>query len=108
MTNEYDEEVKPPTDVRDRPKRRIQVTLDLHADSWDEVARALGDIQHRVYEQEARDPDSSIRCTSGGCGSGYHIEAIVNTAQTAQGYREDLLAYMADPPCGLGKSGHAS
>lgn len=80
--------------MSDAPQRRIQIKLDLGADSWKEVAQSLGEIQHRVYEQEDKAPNDPISCTSGGCGSGWHLEAKVNMEQTAEGYRRDLTAYL--------------
>jgi hypothetical protein len=75
------------------PQRRIQLTLNLSADSWKELEHAWREIEFRFYEhKESLDP---IRCTSGGCSSGWHLEVITDSGQDAEGYRRDLSRYMA-------------
>lgn len=49
------------------PKRRWRLVLDLHADTPEEVRRALGGIAHDLRE-------GSTTVTSGGSDSGYHWE----------------------------------
>ena len=72
------------------PKRRIQLRLDLQADSWSELASALESIQHRCLEQCDRSPDDSLIVTSGGCGSGHHLHVTVDTTKTAATYQAEL------------------
>ena len=74
------------------PTRRHRMTLDLQADSIEELIHAIEEIQHRLIEHKHGRPLTVL--TSGGCGAGYHIEHTVDEAQTAEQYREQLQAYV--------------
>lgn len=78
------------------PERHLVMSLNLQADSWDEMHMALRDIQHRCYEQQDRAPLTGMSIVSGGCGSGHVLEVRVNQQQTAAQYRVDLSTYLSE------------
>lgn len=78
----------------ENPRRRIKITLTLGADSWDEAVRALHGIEHRLAEAQDRE-EPKIAVTSGGYGSGYHLEADEDPTIDHDSYFEAVEAYRA-------------
>lgn len=73
-----------------RPRRRVVVTLDLGADSWDEVASALDQIAFEVAAGKMR----GSAC-SGGPSSGYTWSANEDESVTHETYFEALDKYLS-------------
>jgi hypothetical protein len=63
------------------------LVLDLEADDFAEICRALDEISS-LLEREPRMNGAEI--TSGGYGSGWHLEITHNEGQTPDGYRKQL------------------
>jgi hypothetical protein len=78
----------------DVPHRRLRLKLDLGADSWQEMRVAIKQIEYRLLEQEDNGPNERLVCTSGGCGSGWHLEVEVNVDQSPENYQRQLRAYV--------------
>ena len=65
-----------PPKAEERPRRRIELTLRLGADSWEAAARAVDGVAYRLYEAaDGRLYNGGIQCTSGGTASGWHLKA---------------------------------
>jgi len=80
--------------MADIPKRRLELMIRVGADSWKELFSALNAIEFRLVEH--KESNGIIRCTSGGVGSGWHLEVDTHAEQDAAGYQRDLKQYMAD------------
>lgn len=76
--------------MSDLPRRRIHLTMVIGADSWDQLRQGLDQIAFDFARDRGPEP---ISIASGSPGVGYTIEGTVNEAQTAEGYRSDLLAW---------------
>lgn len=69
------------------PKRRYRLTLDLHADTWDDLADALHNIATQVLIEHHRD------VTSGGYSSGYRLSVIEDPTMSHDAYIAALDAW---------------
>lgn len=72
------------------PKRRFQVTVDMDADSTQEIRRMFQSIAVDFVEQEAQ---IGSRTSVGGDGT-YRINIEENPDQTHEKYHEELNAYL--------------
>lgn len=70
------------------PKRRLHLTVDLHADDWSALSDAFSDLRHAVFI------DGSTNCTSGGSDAGWHVEVTDNPEMTPERYRTALNEWM--------------
>jgi hypothetical protein len=73
------------------PKRRVQLTLNLHADSIDAAAHELLIIATDL----GIDGPPGSRC-SGSVDAGYDLTVTEDESVTAESYREALTAYVAE------------
>ena len=71
-----------------KPKRRVQLTIDLGADSWDIAADTLQSIVDRI---KIEGPITQL--VSGGYDSGYWVTATENPEQTGDKFRLENQEY---------------
>jgi hypothetical protein len=79
------------------PKRRLHLTLDLHADDWSALGDALSDVRHAVMI------DGSMNATSGGSDAGWHVEVADNPEMTHQAYIDALTEWRAEQQAASGR-----
>lgn len=72
------------------PRRRVQIKIDLGADSWEEAARALGQMETDMLRGGLR-----TRGASGGWGCGYHYEASEDESVTHDSYVKAVEEWLA-------------
>jgi hypothetical protein len=73
-----------------KPRRRVEVRMEISGDSWEEINRALHSIRTDLIAE------GSLRnMVSGGCGSGWWISVSENETITHESWRESLDAYLA-------------
>ena len=77
---------------RKPPRRRIEASFRISADSWDELSRALHSIRTDLAVARML-PKSSV---SGGYGSGWIIEASEDETVTHDSWAAELDAWLAN------------
>lgn len=79
--------------MSDKPHRRYQLTLDIGADSYDELLYAIHAFaDHMDMNYPALDHNTNG--ASGGVSTGYSYEVKVDTDMTHERWYEELQAYL--------------
>ena len=76
--------------LNEGPQRRIEIRLNLGADDWPEVVRALENLALAIERGEHRSHGLSA-----GWASSYTIIVHENPTQTGDKYRDEIAAYVA-------------
>ncbi|MEV0357131.1 hypothetical protein AB0H71_13820 [Nocardia sp. NPDC050697] len=76
------------------PLRRCRFDLNLHADSWADVADALLDLANQL-DASPLEGDEPRRTVSGGVSSGYALRVQQDSRITAESYRAERDAWRA-------------
>lgn len=87
--NPKDKSSSAPTGYVDAPRRRVELTIKIGADSWREAAGALADLEHRILAEGA-----ITNLVSGGWSSGYSVTGSEDTKQTGDKYRKENAEYV--------------
>lgn len=74
----------------EKPKRRIQLNIDIGADSID---AAIHDLKQIIFEMTVRGEDN-MNTVSGGYSSGNTVRLIVNPDVDHDSYVEELNKYL--------------
>lgn len=74
------------------PRRRIEATLRISADSWDDLARAL----HQLRTEIATDGCLSKSSVSGGYASGWIVETSEDESITHESWAASLDTYLRE------------
>ena len=80
--------------MNEKPHRRYQLTLDIGADTYDELLRAIHTFaDHMDMNYPAL--DYSTNGASGGVSTGYSYDVKVDNDMTHERWYEELQAYLA-------------
>lgn len=78
------------------PRRRVQINLNLGADTWDIAARTLDQIAFEIRRGNWRGPNGC----SGGYDSGFTIESSEDESVTHESWYADLQSHLAKERAG--------
>lgn len=73
----------------DRPKRRYTLTIEIGADTWDDV---IDDLRHT--SQHIEDHGPSCQSVMGGSCGGHIVTVLQNPEMTHEKYMAELDAYL--------------
>lgn len=71
----------------EQPKRRINISIEIGADSWDDVQDVLRELYRRI------DDGPILAIASGGWSAGYSCVSSENKGQTGDSYRKQIQDY---------------
>lgn len=79
--------------VKEAPKRRNQLALELQADSWKDI---LSTMRHILFALES-EPENELRTiSSGGYNSGYTLQSTVDEEMTHDIFVENLEQWIQE------------
>lgn len=78
------------------PRRRFHVLFDAHADTLEDLERAVEEMSHELdVLDRAEDTLPTVERTVGGVTSGWHLAVREDPTMTPERYQADLSAWLA-------------